>query len=73
MDFVDAEKPVGKERERPSHQVGSDTEMFTNGVLLLSRKGSVHALILPLTINFPHGIFRNFGKDHLGGIMLLRG
>lgn len=57
----------------PPHQVGSDTQVLPDGVLFLSRQGRVHPLLLPLPVNLPHGILRNFGKDQLSSVMLLSG
>lgn len=60
------------QKDAAPHQIGTDAQMLTDSILLLCRKGRVHALLLPLAVDFPHGIFRHFGEDHLSSVMLLR-
>jgi hypothetical protein len=54
-----------------AHQIGSDTQMLSDGVIILGRKRALHALLLPLIIDLCDGILRNFHKHFFCSFMFL--
>lgn len=55
-----------------SYQVGSNTQVFPDGVVVLRRYRGLPDP-RPLAVNLSHGVLGDFGEHHLGCVMLLQG
>lgn len=59
-------------QRQATDQVGSDTQVFPDGVLVLcGRTGLTDAR--PLAVNLPHRVLWNFREHRLGCIVFLQG
>lgn len=70
--FLYWKKKSALEQRQVTDQVGSDTQVFSDGVLVLSRCRRLTDP-RPLAVNLPHWILWDFREHRLGCIVFLQG